>query len=29
MLEEPIKINGAFVKSLAEAAKVWNRRIEQ
>lgn len=29
MLEEPIKINGAFVKSLTEAAKAWNRRIRQ
>lgn len=29
LLEEPIKINGAFVKSLAEAAKAWNRRVEK
>lgn len=27
-IEEPIEIDGVFAKSLAEAAKVWNRRVE-
>ena len=27
-LAEPIKIDGEFVKSLAEAAEAWNRRVE-
>lgn len=26
-LAEPIKIDGIFVKSLAEAAEAWNRRV--
>ena len=27
-LEEPIKIDGIFVKSLAEAIEAWNKRYE-
>ena len=28
-VREPIKIGGEFVKSRAEAAEVWNRRVEK
>ena len=28
-VREPIEIDGVFVKSLAEAAEAWNRRVEK